>query len=257
MDKVKGKGAASWIPVPALRDFVETFRQYFMSPYLAGFAFALLIMTVIIVVRRGRADRRGFYLCAMLFFASVPLLWIVSFMLTPLYVHRFTIPALASVMLILGWGFAAMKRRWRAVVLCAYLLLTVHTLFHYYTMTEKDPWRRTAQIVREIVRPGDAIIFNAPYTQVAFEYYFPVSHDITMIAPWSVGGIPAGLDTARRVVFVRAYPFSKQEVTDSLYARAARGRLTNRTVRINDLAPQNPWSYWIADISVTRYDREP
>jgi mannosyltransferase len=257
INTIRGKGAASWIPAPALRDIVETFRQYFMSPYLAGLAFAMLIFAVIVVLRRGRADRRSFYLCAMLFFAFVPLLWIVSILLTPLYVHRFTIPALASVMLILGWGFAAMKWRWRVVALCAYLLLTVHALFYYYTMIDKEPWRHTAQIVREIVQPGDAIILNAPYTQVAFEYYFPVSPYVTMIAPWSVGGIPAGLNTARHVVLVRAYPFTKQAITDSLYARAARGRLINPTVRVNDLSPQNPWSYWIPDIWVTRYDCEP
>jgi mannosyltransferase len=257
INKIKGSGAASWIPEPVLQVLAETLRQYFMSPYLAGFAFVLLVTAMIVVVRRGGSDRRGFYLCAMLFFASVPLLWIVSYFLTPLYVHRFTIPALAAVMLILGWGFAAMKWRWRLGVLSVYLLLSMQALFYYYTTTDKDPWRRTAQIVREIVRPGDAIIFNAPYTQIPFEYYFPVPPDVTVIAPLSAGEILAGLDTAPRVVFVRAYPVSKQEVTDSLLARAARGRITNPRVRVNDLTPQNPWAYWIADISVTCYDREP
>jgi mannosyltransferase len=257
INKIRGFGAASWIPEPKLQDLEETLRQYFMSPYLAGFAFVLLATAIILVVRRGGTDRRGFYLCAILFFASVPLLWIVSYFLTPLYVHRFTIPALAAVVLILGWGFAAMKWRWRVGVLSVYLLLSMQALFYYYTTTDKDPWRRTAQIVREIARPGDAIIFNASFTQIPFEYYFPIPPNVAVIAPWSMEEIPAGLDAAPRVVFVRAYPVSEKEITDSLYARAARGRLTNPTVRVNDLEPQNPWAYWIADISVTRYDREP
>jgi uncharacterized membrane protein len=256
LSKVKGTGAASWITLPTLRDVIETFRQYFMSPYLAGCAGLIMVFAAIAIMRRGGNERRSFYLCAILFFASVPLLWIVSFILTPLYVHRFTIPALGSVILILGWSFSTMKRRWRAVVLCLYLLLTMQALFCYYTMTEKDPWRLTAQIVREIARPGDAIILDAPYTKVVFDYYFQTTRDVTMIAPWSVRDIPAELDSAQRVIFVRAYPFSKQEITDSLYARAARGRQIIFIACVNDLAPQNPWSYWIADISVTRYDRE-
>jgi uncharacterized membrane protein len=257
IDKIRGKGGASWIPEPILWDLVETFRQYFMNPYLAVFAFALLIAASIILLRQGGSDRRGFYQCASLFFASIPLLWIISFLLTPLYVHRFTIPALAAVILILGWCFNAIKGWGRIVVLGFYLLLTGHALFNYFTKTDKDPWRQTAQIVRENVRPGDAIVFSAPFSSAALEYYFPASQDVTVIAPWSVGKISAQLDSAPRVIFVRAYPFSKQEVTDSLYARTARNRIAFPTVHINDLAPQNPWSYWIADISVTRYDREP
>jgi uncharacterized membrane protein len=255
--KAKGTGSASWIPLPKLIDFAETFRQYFMNPYLAAFAFLILIVTLIIFVRRGRADRRGLFLCFVLGFAFMPLLWIVSYVLTPLYWHRFTIPTLVAVLLVLGWGFAAMKLWWRMAVLLVYLLLTAPALFAYYTKTDKEPWRRTAEFVHEQVRPGDAIVLDASYIQAAFEYYFPTTPGVTVIAPWSVGGIPAVLDTAPHVIFVRAYSFKKPEITDSLYARAARGRRIGPTVRVNDFEPQNPWSYWIMNIFVTRYDREP
>lgn len=257
INKIRGFGAASWIPEPRLYDLAKTLWQYFMSPYLAGFAIVLLVTAVIAVVRRDGTDRRGFYLCAILFFTSVPLLWIVSFLLTPLYVHRFTIPALASVMLVLGWWFATIKWRWRIINLCTYLLLTVHALFYYYTMMDKDPWRQTAQIVRDVVQRDNAIIFNESYTQIPFEYYFPLPSNATVIAPRSVDGIPSELDTASHVIFIRAYPVSKQDVTDSLVARAARDRIARPYVRVNDLTPRNPWAYWIADISVTRFDREP
>jgi mannosyltransferase len=257
--KAKGTGSASWIPVPVLRDFAETFRQYFMNPYLAYFALALLILALILFVRRGRADNRGLFLCLALGFAFAPLLWIASYVLTPLYVHRFTIPALVALLLILGWVLASLKLRWRMAALLIYLLLTAPALFAYYTKADKEPWRRTAELVREQVRPGDAIVLNASYTRSAFEYYFPAMPGVAVIAPWSLDEIPAALDSARNVIFVRAYATSskRRAVTDSLNFRVARGRRIGPNVRVNDLAPQNPWGYWIADISVTRYDREP
>jgi len=257
MNKAKGTGPASWIPKPGLINLVDTIRQYFMSPYLAGFAFAFLILTLVIFLRKGRADRRGFYLSAVLFFAFVPLLWIVSFVLTPLYVVRFTIPALIAVLLVLGWGLAAMKLRWRMTALCVYLLLTVHALYAYYTMTDKDPWRRTAQLLREKVQPADLVVLNAPYIKLPRDYYDSAPSGVMVVAPRSLQEIPVALDTVKCVWFVRAYPFSRQGLTDSLYVRAARGRTIGLTVHVNDLERQNPWSYWIADISVTHYDREP
>ena len=254
-DTARGLGSASWIRLPGLRDITGMWRQYFMSPYLAGFA--LLILVAAVFAYRARTDRRGLYLCAMLFFAFVPLLWIVSHVVAPLYVPRFTIPALAAVLMVLGWSAASMRLRWRVAVLSIYLLLTAQALSAYYTKTDKDPWRRTALVVREETRPGDAIVINASYARAAFDYYFALSHEVNVIAPWSVGEISAALNTAPRVIFVRAYPFTHHEITDSLYARSARGRKIGSTVNINDLAPQNPWVYWIADISVTRYDQDP
>jgi mannosyltransferase len=255
LSKIKGTSHASWIPLPQTFDFVETIRQYFMSPYLAGFAILLLAIAMIALPRADRTERQGIYLCGIVFLVFVPLLWVASFILTPLYVIRCTIPAVAALLLILGWRLAAMKRPLRIIALGIYLLLTAQALHAYYRMSNKDPWRRTAQIVKELVRPGDVLVLDAPYIRPALQYYYSVPSDVALIAPYSMKGISAALDTSRRIVVVRAYPFKQSTITDSLYARAARGRRASPAVRVNDFAPQNPWAYWIADIGVTRYER--
>ena len=255
--KTQGASSASWIPVPNLYAFVQTLRQYFMHPALAVLAAVMLVAAFVFVVRRDARVRRGMLLLLAVVFGAVIAPWIISKLLTPVYVDRYTIPALAAVVIAVAWVLLQLRPRMRVLLLSAFLALNVFALTRYYSYVDKEPWRETAQFVSERARAGDLVVMGTAYTRDVFTYYYHAPEGVTVASPWSVKDIHSNVNTASRIILVQAYNAAKQPSTKDLLARVARNRTAGPATKIEGKTPFNPWAYWQSPIIVTVYERPP
>jgi mannosyltransferase len=256
-DKIQGTAIASWIPVPDLHSIVRTVQQYFMLPWTAVFVVAFIAVALIAIWVRKRRLPAALWVPAALivFFILVP--WILSYLLTPLYWNRYTIPALVGFILLLAWALETMPVILRILAVGCLIVLTGIALRGYYTGTDKDPWRETAAEVRALAKPGDWVIVNEAYTLPAFRHYFSPLPDIACSAPFGRADIPAAVDTAARIIFVQAYQNPTGEIRQELQARIAAGRAAVEDKIITEKRRQNPYVYWLPELRVSVFERTP
>jgi hypothetical protein len=256
LQKVAGTSRASWIPVPDLRAFVQTARQYFMHPALSILALASIAAAVFLYAGRDRKSWRGLLLGATIIFGGLVAPWIVSHVLTPIYVDRYTIPALAGVILLLAWSVSRLPMWPRVILITALLIIHGYALHSYYTKLDKEPWREAARYVAEMAQPGDVIVLNASFTRSVFQYYFTGPDDVLILAPWKTEDIPTALDAAERIVLIQSYDMRPQPIMEELLPRIANGRRKSETKQIEALKLNNPWAYWLPGIRVTEFVNE-
>ena len=65
-----------------------------------------------------------------------------------------------------------MRQGAQLLILLAILTLSGLSLNGYYFWFPKEAWDEAASYIAEQVEPGDAIVFNATWVQVPFEYYY-------------------------------------------------------------------------------------
>jgi len=255
LDKVHGDSPASWIPVPALNAFPRTVTQYFMNPALAV-AVCLIILTAVLI--RVRRDRIGWPSCGFLLgigAAFVLFPFLISHVLSPVYVERYTIPALAAFLIALGWAVAVLPRVIRVIAVAGIVLLSAYTLREYYSGYDKDPFREAAQYVKERARPGDVVVCHAPYIERTFSYYFRPSEVIPIMAPWRESEVPIRFGDVSHVWLVQAYQAGDRNVIGPIIREASAGRVQRETVEIHGHGFKNPWAYHTARIQVTAFER--
>ena len=254
LHKVEGTSRAGWIPVPTARAFLQTARQYFMHPALAGLAFVLIAAGSAIFARRDRASRRGLLFGITVIIGCVVAPWVISRVLTPVYVDRYTIPALAGVILLLAWSVTKLSIRWRAGVVAVYLLLSGYTLYHYYAGLDKDPWRETARYVEQIARPGDVVVLGTPYTKDVFNYYYGRAEEIPLV-PLRQDSALTTIDSAARIILVEGYDMRQKAEQEALIERITASRTRSDSRRMDMFKAHNPWKYWMAELRVTTYQK--
>ena len=254
--KVLGVSAASWIPVPPLSAIGVTVTQYFMHPLSALAVMLVLAAVVAAVLFKRRRLPSGLWIPAALlvFFMLAP--WIISHLLTPVYVERYTIPALAGFVIALAWALSEMRRWLRAAAVTLLMAFTAVALHGYYTGMDKESWRQTAEAARTLVRPGDLIVVTVSYTAPALRYYYDPPQGVTVAAPWKLSEIPSAVDTCARIVRVRSYELKPNETVNELDRRIAAGRRVLSERLIAEGQKRNPYLYWMSPIRVTLYARE-
>ena len=95
-------------------------------------------------------------------FCPVFLPYILSKLLGPVYLARYTIGALPALCLFLALGITAIRKVVPEFVTVGVLIiLIVPGLYRYYVTDVKDQWRETAAYVSENAAEGDALVFVA------------------------------------------------------------------------------------------------
>ncbi len=107
---------------------------------------------------------------------------LLSYIVGPMYLPRYTIGALPAFYLVVGVLMVRMKTIFpQSAVISAFLILVAPSLFQFYQADVKDQWPEIANYVGSRMQETDGIIFlsvnNEQPEQVenAFKYYSPVS----------------------------------------------------------------------------------
>jgi len=136
---------------------------------LAGFALLVLLFGVIGMVRwrasggpRGATRLPGDTLWLLGLWAACPLLlpFALSWLVRPLYVDRYTVPALPAVLLLVAAGLLTFRSVLPLPLTVALLAIPiVPGLANYYATPVNEQWREAAAYVDAQAQPGDIVVF--------------------------------------------------------------------------------------------------
>jgi uncharacterized membrane protein len=181
-DEVEGGSGTKlgWLGKPSLRDLPGTLSGYAGSRPALLVALVALAAAAYFAVRKtdgpallsqlGRDRRFGL----LVLWAAVPVVvpFALSFVVTPIYQFKYTIPAAVACYLILALAVESVAPRVAlaagAVVAGAFLVMTVR----YYGDYETEEWRQATTYLNDRARPGDVILFDSSVGKEAFDYYW-------------------------------------------------------------------------------------
>jgi 4-amino-4-deoxy-L-arabinose transferase-like glycosyltransferase len=251
--RISGSGSGGWIRPATSGALVETWRRFFMRGGAETGALVALAVAIPLAAWR-RPEERGRRLLLALHGAAFLLVpWVVSALLTPVFVPRYTLPALGAILLALAWALSRVRRPGlRAAAIAAFALLSARPLPDYYRALDKDPWRQTAALLRELTEPGDALLVDTHFAGVALRYYFRPPDGVRMAETGRRSPAPAWLPEARRVWHVTSYAPDSPSGVAARHA-AASGRRKVRSILPGESLPRNPRLFHMAPIRLTLY----
>ncbi|HEY8600244.1 MAG TPA: glycosyltransferase family 39 protein, partial [Thermomicrobiales bacterium] len=172
----RGRGAPiAWASSPEPWAPLRDAATYLIPPHapagaIAGAAFLALVLGVVGVVhwRRGAGAARHplnttadtFWLLG--FWVACPLLipCALSWLVTPFYVARYTVPALPAVILLVATGLLALRPLLPLpLTLLVLAVPIVPGLANYYASPSPEDWRAIAARVAADSQPGDLLVF--------------------------------------------------------------------------------------------------
>jgi len=197
--KMTGGSVAGWIPTPRLYDLLFTPVWYFTRRAVAGLV--ALSLLIALAIRPPPSEKNR---CAILFLATAWLTfsllpWAVSFLITPMYVFRYTMPVLAALLILLGWAMTRLRPSIRVGAVALFLAASAGPLYDFHTGMDKPPWRDAGQFLRERSRPGDLVVWDPGYLKPLSEYYFNPPESVNVSFPYSVESVVAALRGVDRV----------------------------------------------------------
>jgi 4-amino-4-deoxy-L-arabinose transferase-like glycosyltransferase len=246
---------ADFIPQATLSSLTDTCSKYFMSD--AGAILVGLIAVPVLILRFRRRELSAALLIPFSLAACFVLIpWLASQVFTPIYFFRYTIPALAALLLILAWVLSTLRVSLRVFLILTLLAVSADSLADYYTKVDKDPWRQTVELLRPRLQRGDLVIVNPPWAVRSLRYYLAEGDSIEIRAPWRVDDIRARLETASRFWLITAYKGSSDLRTAVRQAADSCGiRVLSLSAR--DSVVVNPRAYLVGDIRADLYERKP
>ena len=246
---------AAWIPRPTFTDLWKTPAYYFMFRP-SGYAVILLIGVIALwkVLWKETARAALFVLLSLLFCAWI-LPWILSRVVTPIYVLRYTIPALSAFVVLLGWALTELKPVWRRGLVVVLGVLMVIPLYHYYTKIDKDPWRQTAGIVQGQLKSGDNVVYYNGLSRAPFEYYCVLPAGVQTLPISNLEDLASATNRAQRIWLILSYDSGPSSLTSGILETLARGWKPDFEISMTDRIHKNPHAYFVADIKVKRYVR--
>jgi uncharacterized membrane protein len=255
---------ARWITVPNIHDLLGAIVNYFMMPRLAYAVIVIILLGLLLGYSHRRKPGASFVLIGSLAFCCLILPWLVSVAITPIFVVRYTIPALSAFILSLAWALSSFRNKVRVPIIGLLLLITVWPLYGYYTEVDKDPWRETAQILQEKIRAGDVIVGNIWYLRFPLGFYFHPADSIRLVTPPRENDpvltpddenvIRNAMKNAPHIFFVKAYGSEHENLNRKMESLVQEQFAACDIVNMDTRIIRNRWAYHVARITITRYE---
>jgi len=186
-----GGGSIGWIPEPSFMSIIRTFTDFAGNDYLILMVFFILCLIGLISIRMLNGkwtfhfDSSG-ELILILLWLSFPIIipFILSMILSPMYVNRYLIGALPAFLILIAKGTGSFPNVIVTYIIVALIaLLALISLTVYYTEPMKEQWRETVDFIEYRAQTNDSFIFCAYYTQNPFDYYYEGDLEKYGIAP--------------------------------------------------------------------------
>jgi mannosyltransferase len=188
--------ASPWIHPPTLHSVAAVVSHVGGGHVLAVMLGVLCGISAWVAVRRWRRDGASMQTWRVAF----AVLWLVvpfgvtlafSLLVQPVFLDRYLIITLPAVALVAAFGIVQMRRAWLVPSVLAVVVLSAIGVVDWYRAPSHEEWRSAVAYVMRNARSDDGIVFCAPFTRPAFEYYVlrgdPKSRPIPLspAAPWS------------------------------------------------------------------------
>jgi mannosyltransferase len=170
-----------WIPKPSWVSVVDTIGSFLNEITLAQSSLVVIWVLYAVVLCIGlvyfRKKIAQFSFLAVLF--AIPFLSELTVSLRrPIFLDRTLIWTAVPLFLILAAGIVQLRfRLLMVVVLSVFGLNNLFSASDYYRYLQKEDWSYPASFVAKWVKNEDLILFNAPWAQLPFDYYFKTYED--------------------------------------------------------------------------------
>ncbi len=125
-----------------------------------------------LMLRIDTAELSNVYLLFLWLVVPIVGLFVISRISAPIFLSRYTIPAVFAFYLLVGHGVDNVDRRYQRIgVTCLVAVLLLVTSLPIYGKTNKEQWRDVVAYVEGHARAGDLVLFHAPFCQKAFDFY--------------------------------------------------------------------------------------
>lgn len=254
--KIENKwSVAAWISRPTHRTPFEYMRYYFAWDKLATACAVMIIGGLIWQRKLLREYRVGLIVCLAIAAGFFALPWLVS-QIAPILWMRYTITVVASILLVLGWVIAQIKKplQYIAAVL---VLGNAFPLYHYYVEYDKDPWRQAVEWLAPQVKAEDRFIIHPLHAPLPLEYYLRDLHDHEVVIPRGETKLADVMPDTGTVWFAAATYSHSKPMREAVYAELSRTCDCDSTYKTAALYTKNPFRIFMADIEITRCRAKP
>jgi hypothetical protein len=167
-----------WISKPSWGSVIQTLgsflNEYTFSQTSQMIIWILYALVLCLGLVHYRKKFSQFSFLATLF--AIPFLGeLIVSIRRPIFLDRTLIWTTIPLFLVLAAGIVQLRFRLLMVVMLG--IFGINNLFSagdYYRFVQKEDWGYTAGFVANFVQKDDLILFNAPWAQIPFDYYFKV-----------------------------------------------------------------------------------
>jgi 4-amino-4-deoxy-L-arabinose transferase-like glycosyltransferase len=199
-----------WIHTPDWLAPLQTLFEYCGSVWLALLLLPLFVYGVRGSCRAGNDDSNDDKTNSLPHRCAFLLLWLIlpivapfllSKLLTPFYLAKYTIAASLPFYLFAAFGIAQIRNvAWRAIIVIAICIGAGLILRNDLASLKRERWRDAAYNVEQSTQPGDLILFNSTGSYLSFDYYAKRKDLTTAVFPYSATDeqAPGELELLRR-----------------------------------------------------------
>ena len=217
--KVSGESAANWIPVPNLYSLKSTLEA-FSNTGIIAILFTLFILAGFIFFLLNKKNLSNSDISTnwnslvfnlLWLFSGVLIPFIISIIVSPIYVTRYTMIALPAFYILVAWSVSQINIKFnRPIFVVIALVLSASSLINYYRFIDKEQWREAIQFLQEHEQSNDIIILNAPWTIETFNYYYSGKLKYSIYPAGNVSDLSESISSHPRIWLFQAY----ENVTD-------------------------------------------
>ncbi|MDQ2976805.1 MAG: glycosyltransferase family 39 protein [Acidobacteriota bacterium] len=170
-----------WIQTPDWLAPLQTLIEYCGSVWLALLLLPLFVYGVWGSCRAGNDDSNDDKTNSLPHPCALLLLWLIlpivapfllSKLLTPFYLAKYTIAASLPFYLFAAFGIAQIRNVvWRAIIVIGICIGAGLILRSDLASLKRERWRDAAYNVEQSAQPGDLVLFNSTGSYLSFEYY--------------------------------------------------------------------------------------
>jgi len=260
--KLGGEGPGSWVPIPDIDVAYRTFIQLaggFIPLIVTGLAvIGFLVVRLIPSLKAKQVpldnSMQASIFLGLWFFGAVITPFVLSLLLTPIYVERYAIQFLPGFCLFLGMIIAGLSPAMLGyAVAILFMAGTAHGLWNYYTMLDKEQWRDVARFVEENIRPGQAIVLSAPWIYEPFTYYFKDDGKPRIIQAFDFVDIKQEVEGVDGIWLIQAHEYFS-DPNGTIPVQLAEDRLIKKHKDFKEGVKTNPVLVHFQSIRATFYD---
>ncbi|MBC7581814.1 glycosyltransferase family 39 protein [Aeromicrobium sp.] len=218
-----GKNTSPNLPTPSTVDFFNAYSQF-----LFGFqndrintilvsCWPLVILFGFFAIRRGQRISPEINYIISAAFVPVIIVFVLSFIVSPFFLSRYMISAIAPMVILVVWFISNYGRRASRIAAALIVaVLVISSLQQYFSPSTpvKEDYQQVAADITRQAGPQDVVAISAPFTVYPFEYYYNSTAQIQTLPAWdrrAAGAIPT-FDAATLPAQVKALAKDHQNV---------------------------------------------